>query len=81
MLSPEINAQLSQLGIDPATAESMIEASVYLTIVSVVAAIPTGVIARRKARSVAGWVVFALCIPVLPLLLVWLLPRRKPPAQ
>jgi hypothetical protein len=79
MLSSDLSAQFAQLGIDPATVELLIKVGVYLTIASIVAAIPTGLIARRKCRSVAGWVLFALCIPVLPLLLVWLLPGRKPP--
>jgi hypothetical protein len=39
-----------------------------------VTAIPTGIIARRKNRSRGLWLLFALSIPVLPLLLVWLLP-------
>ena len=80
MLDPQIAALLTELGYDPATVESLIKWSFYLTVATVVAAIPTGMIARRRGRSVAGWVVFALCVPVLPLLLVWLLPRRKPPA-
>jgi hypothetical protein len=77
MLGPGLSAQLAQLGIDPATVETLIRVSIYLTIASVIAAIPTGVIARRKARSVSGWVIFALCVPLLPLLIVWLLPSRK----
>ena len=81
MLSPELTAQLTQFGIDAATAEALIASGVYLTIASVIAAIPTAMIAKRKRRSVAGWVLLALCIPVVPLLLVWLLPERKPPAR
>jgi len=38
-------------------------------------------IAKRKGRSVAGWVILELCIPIVPLILVWLLPaREEPPA-
>ena len=77
MLDPQISAQLVELGIAPATIEAVVTWAVYLTIVSVVAAIPTGFIARRKGRSVAGWVILELCVPVLPLVLVWLLPARK----
>lgn len=81
MPDSQLTALLSEFGYDPATAEWLIKFSIYLTIVSVVAAIPTGMIAKRKGRSVARWVVFELCIPVVPLLLVWLLPDRKPPEQ
>jgi len=77
MLDPQSSALLREFGLDPATVEAVITWSVYLTIASVVAAIPTGVIARRKGRSVTGWVIFALCIPLLPLAIVWLLPGRK----
>jgi hypothetical protein len=80
MLDPQVSALLKELGYDPALVESLIRWSIYLTIASVLAAIPTGVIAKRKGRSVTGWVIFALCLPVLPLFLVWLLPGRKPPA-
>ena len=73
----ELSAQLAQLGFDPASVESIIRWATYLTIASVIAAVPTGLIARRKNRSVAGWVIFELCIPVFPLLLVWVLPARK----
>ena len=51
--------------------------AIYLTIVSVVAAIPTGMIAKRKGRSVTGWVIFELCVPLLPLVIVCLLPRKE----
>ncbi|HUK03814.1 MAG TPA: hypothetical protein VLV90_01880 [Burkholderiales bacterium] len=81
MLDPQISALLHELGYDPAIVESLIRWSIYLTIASVLAAIPTGVIAKRRGRSVAGWVIFALCVPVLPMLLVWLLPGKKPPAR
>jgi hypothetical protein len=77
MLDPQLTALLGELGIDPATIEAIFTGAVYLTIVSVIAAIPTGVIAKRKDRSVSGWVIFALCIPLLPLVIVWLLPSRK----
>ena len=77
MLDPQLSAQLSELGIAPATVEAVVSGAVYLTIVSVVAAIPTGIIAKHKNRSVTSWVVFALCVPLLPLVIVWLLPRGK----
>jgi len=80
LLDPQTAALLKELGYDPATIEAIVRWSIYLTVASVLAAVPTGIIARRKGRSVAGWVIFELCVPILPLLLVWLLPSRKPPA-
>ncbi len=77
MLDPQLSALLTDLGVDPATVDTLLTASVYLTIVSVVAAVPTAMIAKRKGRSVTGWVIFALCVPLLPLLIVWLLPAAK----
>ena len=81
MLDPQISALLVELGYDPASVEALVSGAIYLTIVAVVAAVPTGVIAHRKGRSVIGWVIFALSVPLLPLLIVWLLPgdKREPP--
>ena len=79
MLSPEVSALLREFGVDPASVELVLRVSVYLTIATIVAAVPTGFIARRKGRSVAGWVIAALCVPVVPLLVVWLLPAAKRP--
>jgi len=72
MLDPQVSALWVQLGYDPTTIEAVISDAVYLTIVAVVAAVPTGPIAKRKGRSVTGWVVFALSVPLLPLLIAWL---------
>lgn len=77
MLDPQVTALLAQFGYDPKTVEALIEGALYLTIVAVVAAIPTGVIAKRKGRSVTWWVIFALSLPVLPLLIIWMLPNEK----
>ena len=77
MLDPQISAQLSELGIAPTTIESVVSGAIYLTIVSVITAIPTGIIAKRKNRSSIGWVTFALCVPLLPLIIVWLMPSKK----
>ena len=77
MLDSQLSALLAQLGYDPAVIEAIISGAIYLTIVTVVAAIPTGMIARRKGRSVTGWVIFALSVPLLPLLIVWLLSSKK----
>lgn len=74
-LDPNTTALLNQLGYDAATIESLVSSLIVLTVVSVIAAIPTAMIARRKGRSTALWLLFALSIPVLPLLLVWLLPK------
>ena len=78
MVDPQLSALLVQFGLAPEDVEAMLSAAVYFTIVAVVAAIPTSVVARRKGRSVLGWVVLALSFPLLPLLVVWLLPARKP---
>ena len=72
-----LSAQLAQLGFDPAVAESIIRWATYLTVASLVAAVPTGLIARRKGRSVTGWVIFELCVPVVPLLIVGMLPAKE----
>lgn len=77
MLDPQNSALLVEFGYDPKSIEALVSGAVYLTIVAVVAAIPTGVIARHKGRSVIGWVIFALTVPLLPLLIVWLLSSKK----
>lgn len=77
MLDPQISALLVELGYDPKSIEALVSGTVYLTIVAVLAAVPTGVIAMRKGRSVARWVIFALVVPLLPLLIVALLSSKK----
>ena len=77
MLDPNTVALLSQLGISPETAEAAVTGMVLLTVLTLAAAIPTVMLAKKKSRSVALWLVFALSIPLLPLLLVWLLPPAK----
>jgi hypothetical protein len=47
----------------------------HLTVLTLATAIPTVILAKQKGRSVAGWLFLALSIPVVPLLLVWLLPK------
>jgi len=74
MLDPNTVALLGQLGISADTVESALSALLWLTIVTVVAAIPTAILARKKRRSVSGWLILALSIPVVPLLVIWLLP-------
>jgi RsiW-degrading membrane proteinase PrsW (M82 family) len=83
MLDPQTIAQLNQLGFDAGTLEPLMSGAIYLTVVTVIAAIPTAMIARRKGRSRTFWLLFALSIPVLPLLMVWLLPdlRRDEPSR
>lgn len=75
MLDANAVAQLNQLGISAETIESALSGLIVLTVLSVVAAIPTAILAKRKGRSVAGWLILALTIPVVPLLLIWLLPK------
>lgn len=75
MLDANTVAQLNQLGISAETIEAALSGLIVLTLLSVVAAIPTAILAKRKGRSVAGWLILALTIPVVPLLLIWLLPK------
>ncbi|MDP2821273.1 MAG: hypothetical protein Q8O52_01145 [Sulfuritalea sp.] len=75
MLDANTVALLNQLGISAETIESALSGLIVLTVLSVVAAIPTAILAKRKGRSVAGWVILALSIPVVPLLLIWFLPK------
>ncbi len=77
MLNPQVSAFLVQFGYDQAAIEALITVAVYLTLIAVVAAFPTGLIAKRKGRSVTGWVIFALSVPLLPLLIVWMLASKK----
>ena len=77
MLDPQLTALLVELGYEPTAVEATVRWAVCLTIIAVVAAIPTGIVAKRKGRSVAGWVIFALSIPLLPLLIVWLISSKK----
>lgn len=74
MLDPQTIELLRQLGVDAADIESLLASAAILSVVAVLAAIPTGIIAKRKNRSRALWLLFALSVPVIPLLLIWLLP-------
>ncbi len=77
MLDPQTTELVRQLGFDPSAIEALLSWAIYLTALTVLAAIPTGIIAKRKGRSIGGWVVFALSLPVVPLLIIWLLPSKK----
>ena len=77
MLDPQLSALMVELGLDPKSIEALVSGSIYFTIVAIAAAVPTGVVASRRGRSVTGWVMFALALPVLPLLIVWLLPGKR----
>ena len=74
MFDPQTMELLRQLGVDPASVESLVFSAAIFTVLTVASAIPTGIIARRKRRSRSLWLLFALSLPVIPLLLVWLLP-------
>ncbi len=74
MLDPNTTALLNQLGFDAGLVETMLSSAIWLTVLAFVTAIPTGIIAKRKGRSRTLWLLFALSIPVVPLLLIWLLP-------
>lgn len=84
MLDPQTAALLSQLGFDAALVERLMFGMMVLTVLTVAAAIPTAIIARKKGRSRSFWLLFALSIPLLPLLLIWWLPAvnpEQPPPQ
>ena len=49
MLDPQLSALLIEFGYDPKTIEAMLSGAIYLTIISVVAAVPTGLFAKRTA--------------------------------
>ncbi len=74
MLDPNTTALLNQLGFDANLVETLLSSAIWLTVLALVTAIPTGIIAKRKGRSRTLWLLFALAIPVVPLLLIWLLP-------
>lgn len=75
MLDPNTLALLSLAGISPENAESAITGFALATVLTLVTAIPTVMLPRRKGRSVAFWLVLALSFPLLPLLVLWLLPE------
>ncbi len=84
MLDPNTTALLNQLGYDAGTIESLMSGAILIMVATLLAAIPTAMIARRKNRSRTLWLLFALSIPLVPLLLICLLPalpRAKPPAE
>ncbi len=84
MLDANTIAVLNQLGIDAASMESLLWSAILLTGLTIVTAIPTVIIAKRKGRSGTLWLLFALSIPIIPLLLIWVLPpvpAGRPPAQ
>ncbi len=74
ILDPNTTALLNQLGFDASLVETLLSSAIWLTVLSVLTAIPTGIIAKRKGRSITLWLLYALLIPVAPLLLIWLLP-------
>jgi hypothetical protein len=76
MLDPNTIALLDQFGIGADAIEAAISALAIITALTLATAVPTVIVAKQKGRSVAGWLFLALSIPVLPLLLVWLLPRK-----
>lgn len=84
MLDANTIALLTQMGFDTSNLESLMLGAIMAAVLTLITAIPTGMIAKRKGRSRTLWLLFALSIPVVPLLLVWLLPAvpvDRPPAQ
>lgn len=74
VLDPQTIELLRQFGIDSASVDALVFSAVVVTVLTLLSVFPTVAIARRKRRSPTLWLLFALSIPVLPLLLVWLLP-------
>ena len=74
MLDPNTSALLAQLGVDPKTVEAVLDAALALTVLTVAAAVPTVWLAKRRGRSTIVWLLFALSLPVLPLIILWWLP-------
>jgi MFS family permease len=74
MLDPNTTVLLNQLGFDAGLVETMLSSAILLTVLALVTAIPTGIIAKQKGRSRMLWLLFALSVPAVPLLLIWLLP-------
>ena len=84
MLDPNTTALLNQLGYDAGTLESLMSGALLITVATLLAAVPTAMIARRKNRSRTLWLLIALSLPLEPLLLICLLPKLpdpKPPAE
>ena len=77
MLDPATLALLSQFGIDADAAEAAVTGLLVVTAITLATAVPTAMLARRKGRSVALWLVLALSFPAIPLLAVWLLPAAR----
>ncbi len=75
MLDPNTLALFDQLGVSADTVESALASLALLTVLTLATAIPTAILAKHKGRSVAGWLFLALSLPVVPLLMVWLLPK------
>ena len=74
MFDPNTTALLNQLGFDAGLVEALLSSAILLTVLALVTAIPTVILAKQKGRSRTLWLLFALSIPVVPLLLIWLLP-------
>ena len=77
LIDPATLAMLNQMGISTPDIDRMLSGVLWLTVITVVFAIPTVWIAKRKGRSQLLWGILALSIPILPLLFVCFLPARK----
>lgn len=74
MIDPGTAEAMRQLGFDAGLLETIVTWTIILTVATVVFAVPTVFLARRKRRSTMFWLAFALSIPALPLLWLFLLP-------
>lgn len=79
MIDPNTAAVLAQFGVDPSALEPLLFSAAAISVLTLVTVLPTGRLAAKKGRSRNFWMLFALTLPVLPLLLLWLLPALVTP--
>lgn len=74
-------AYLIQSGFMASVMDAATSWLIFLIALTIAAAISTCFLAKSKGRSVIWWVTFALAIPVVPLVIVWLLPVLPSPGE
>lgn len=67
-------AYMIQSGFTASFVDGATSGLIFLVALTAATAIPTWTVAKRKGRSAVCWVSFALAIPVIPLVVIWLLP-------
>jgi len=74
LLTQNTVAYLIQAGFMASFLDETTSWLIFLTALTLAAALSTWIVAKNKCRSVIWWVSFALLVPLIPLLLVSLLP-------